>query len=447
MKKLILLYLILIVGSGLLAQSPVQLSVDSLFSLAEQNSKTLDLSRYKINLASNNTAIEKQNAHLPELKTSFSYAYLSNAAVWDNHLNYESTVPMPHTSIDFSIDASYLVFDGNASKNKIMQAGLEEQIAQLDYQKDKEDIEFLLLAKYLDLAALSGQKQVVKENIALATRRLSEIDKLIGEGMLTHNDHIRSELLLTNLNEQFKDLTHQAAIVNHDLDIVIGLPVSTIIEVDSNFIQAAPKMDSLRRYQEDNSLRIPEIQAADVQTKIHQKQENITKASRLPKLSLYSGDALSRPFIYSIPPQDIYLHLFQVGFKINYDLGSLYNSKRKIRQAHMQTILSEKNKALLEQKATINIHTAYENLQKATDKYLSQKQSYRLAKDNYTVVEQKYLNKFAVITDMVDAADALLSAGINMHNAKISIIYQYYNLLKTAGLWEKASSKNLIKHR
>ena len=446
MKNLLLLLSILLISTGLYAQNQVQLSVDSLFSLAEKNSKKLDLSRYKVSLANNKTLIEKQNAHLPDLKTSFSYAYLSNAHVWDNHLNYESTVKMPHTSLDFSIDASYLVFDGSASKNKIIQSSLGEQIAALDYQKDKEDIQFLLLAKYLDLAALRGRQKVVNENIALAKRRLIEIDKLIEEGMLTHNDHIRSELLLTNLQEQFQDLTHQIAIVNHDLDIVIGLSPSTSILVDSSFLEKSPRLDSLGTYQANNNQRIPEIQAAGVQTKINQRQESIIKSSRLPTLSLYSGDALSRPFIYSIPPQDIYLHLFQVGFKINYDLGSLYNSKRKVREAHMETVLSEKNKALLEQKAEIAIHTAYENFQKAEDQYRAQKQSYRLATDNYNVVEQKYLNKFAVITDMVDAADALLSAGINLHNAKINIIYQYYNLLKTSGLWEEVEHKNLIKH-
>src|SRR5690606_29730438 len=148
------------------------------------------------------TAIEKQDAYLPEIDAGASVGYISNAHVWDNHFNYEQTVMMPHTTMGFSVEAGYTVFNGGKTQNGIQKAKLEEQIAALDYQKDKEDIQFLLLARYLDLFTLNNQQRIYRQNIALADQRLSNIQKLVQQGMLTHNDVVRSQLQLTDLKLQ-----------------------------------------------------------------------------------------------------------------------------------------------------------------------------------------------------------------------------------------------------
>ena len=440
MKRIILtLFLSYALSPMLFAQQKMVLPIDSLFSLTVANSKQLDVARYKINLAEKATSIEKQEANLPNIETGFSYAYLSNAGVWNNHFQYEETVPMPHTSLDFSVEASYLVFDGNASKNRIQKASLEEQVARLNYDQAKEDVQFLLLAKYLDLAALYNQENVVIENITLAKRRLKDIGKLIEQGMLTHNDRVRSELLLTELQQKLAEIRNNITMVNHELTVVTGLPQETRIVPDSTILSQDIQTASLDSYRAGAAERLPELQAVQVEQQISKKQESIVKSKRLPTLSVFAGDALSRPFIYSIPPQDIYLHLFQAGVKVHYDISSLYRSKRQVQQAKMQSTMVNKHKQLLAEKAEIGIHTAYVKLQDAQEKYTTAQESYRLAKDNYQVVEQKYLNKFAVITDIVDASNALLAAQINMNNTRIGIIYQYYYLMKAAGLWSNVN--------
>ncbi|ROI03244.1 TolC family protein [Chryseobacterium sp. G0240] len=441
MKNVIITVLAILGFANIIsAQERLLLKPDSLFSLAEKNSRLLDISRYKISMSSNVTTIEKQKAYLPELGASFTYGYLSNGHVWDNHFNYENTVKVPHTSMDFSLEAGYTVFNGNASKNRIAKAELEEQIAQLNFQKDKEDIQFLLLAKYLDLSALHNQEQVYQENITLAEKRIFNIGKLIEQGMLTHNDKVRSELQLTEIKQKLDELRNNISIINHDLNTVLGLPKGTIIEPDTLTYSKDLPLGGLDKYEEGFAERIPELKAAAVHSQISEKQVNIAKSGRLPSLSLFAGDAISRPFLNAMPPIDIYMHLFQAGIKVRYDIGSLYKSKNLIQQAKMEETLSRKNEALMAEKTEMDIHAAYIKLKDAEQKYISQKESYRLAKDNYRVVEQKYLNKFAVITDMLDASTSLLSAQINMSNARIGIIYQYYNLLKTSGLWKEATN-------
>ncbi len=56
-----------------------------------------------------------------------------------------------------------------------------------------------------------------------------------------------------------------------------------------------------------------------------------------------------------------------------------------------------------------------------------------LANENYTVVNDRYLNQLALITDMVDAANMKLDAELSEVDARINIAYQYYKIKFVAG--------------
>ena len=56
-----------------------------------------------------------------------------------------------------------------------------------------------------------------------------------------------------------------------------------------------------------------------------------------------------------------------------------------------------------------------------------------LANQNYTVIRDRYKNDMALITDMLDASNSKLTAEVQLVNAQINIIYNYYKLLYISG--------------
>lgn len=63
----------------------------------------------------------------------------------------------------------------------------------------------------------------------------------------------------------------------------------------------------------------------------------------------------------------------------------------------------------------------------------TQQKSVELAQQNYQVVNNRYLNQLALITDMIDASNIKLNAELQEVNARINIAYTYYNVRYVAG--------------
>jgi len=408
------------------------LTIDELFALAEQHSKTLAISRQDIAISEQQTDITK-SARLPELGASVSGGFISNASVWDNHLKNRETVSMPHVSESLELEANQIIFQGNKLNHTIKKAELAEQLASLSYVQDRENIRFLLLGKYFDLFKLLNHQKVYLQNIKLAQQRLENIRKFKQEGMVTQNDIIRSELQLTNFQLALDAVADDIIITNHELCVVLGLPSQTTIQLDSTLSGiSTPQVgfgESLNQAMSQNrSIKISRTNEAIAEKDIH-----IAKAAKLPSISLYAADASQRPFLYSIPPQDIYMNFFQGGIRLSYNISSLYHAKEHINLARMQYTKQQKQTALIEEQTELQVHEAYVRWQEAKRNYAALKKSYQLANSNYSIVENKYYNQFAVLTDILDASTAKLDAELQMNNAQATILFRWYQLQKALG--------------
>lgn len=58
----------------------------------------------------------------------------------------------------------------------------------------------------------------------------------------------------------------------------------------------------------------------------------------------------------------------------------------------------------------------------------TQEKAVELADENYGVISNRYSNDLALLTDMVDAGNAKLNADMNLVNARIGVIYNYYKM-------------------
>jgi outer membrane protein len=432
--KLSLVLLFLLFGELALAQDTVSriLTIHELFDLTEANAKQLAISRQNIGIGKSRVDIAEAD-RLPEIASSADVGYLSTLAVLNPNFSFHSNVPTPHFLNNYSIGGEEVIFKGGYVRHNITRAKLSVMIASLNFERDKQEIKLLLLSRYLDLYQLYNSRLIYLQNIQLAQRRLSDLQKLRAEGLVIQNDLIRSELQVADFRLDLNHVEDNIAIANNDLCVVLGLPLTTKIVPDTTLVNETETERTFGDYLLAAYEGQPAMRATRINDKIGEENVAIEKAARLPTLSVFAGDALSRPFLYTLEPLDIYLNGYQAGVKLQYNISSIYHAKDRIRQARLELIQQQTKTDWQKQQTEIDVNTAYVHYREAKSDLVTLKKSLELAVDNFRVVEKKYINQLAQITDMLDASTAKLTAELRLSNARINVVGQWYRLQKASG--------------
>ena len=104
-----------------------------------------------------------------------------------------------------------------------------------------------------------------------------------------------------------------------------------------------------------------------------------------------------------------------------------------MKQARIATRKAEEDRLLADEQVSNGIHSAWVELDEAYSRLRTREKSVQLAHENYDVVHYRYLNGLSLVTDMLDASNIQLSSELELTNARIGILYQYYLLKRTIG--------------
>ena len=80
------------------------------------------------------------------------------------------------------------------------------------------------------------------------------------------------------------------------------------------------------------------------------------------------------------------------------------------------------------QKIRMEVRTAFLRHKEALQEVEALKLSVRQAQENYRIMQNRYLNQLAILTDLLDANSVL-----QLTNARTHVIYTYYQLQKACG--------------
>ena len=407
------------------------LSVDELFDLTEKNHPSLQVSKSDIQIAKQNVEVAK-NQMLPSLTTGVQGFYLGDVTILDKDFSNKQTISMPHFGNLFSVNASQLVWKGNAVKNSIEIMSLREQLAQLNYENNGQYIKLLTLGYYLDLYKLQNQERVYLKNIELAEKRLENINKFYKQGMITRNDVIRGELQLSNLKLALQVVNNNEDILNKQLTTALGLSENTKIIPDADFLQKNTSISFLDYYK-DAVANHPAVKMTEKAVDTYGLSYKITKSELYPTVSLFGGNTLQRPITTSLPARDMYSNSWNAGVSINYNIDNLFKTPKKLtlNKLEQEKAISQSNEA--KQMISVAVNAAYIKYNEAITQNSTLRKNTELTSENYRIMESKYNNQLAILLDLIDASNAKLDAELQYANSEVNIVYAYYKLLKESG--------------
>ena len=426
-KRLIgLLYIAVLCSQGLCAQTR-QMGIEELFRLADEQSKSIQT--YRTGAESAAEALKAAKAQrLPDVNVSLSASYWGNGKLWDRDFGNAMTVDMPHFGNNFALEAQQVIYAGGAISSGIKQAEIGKALAELDLQKNVQEIRFLLVGHYLNVYKLDNQIRVVQKNMELIEEVIANMKARREQGTVLKNDITRYELQKEQLNLQLSRVEDARNIANHQLVTALHLPEGTEISPDTYLLERqilTLTEDDWQDMAETNNILLKQTQAAIQMNEQKVKQE---RSERLPHISIVAAEHLDGPITIEVPVLDNNFNYWYIGIGVKYNLSSLFKNNKKLKQARLNVRQAQELHQLAQEQVENAVQEGYVNFLTAFTDLRTQKNSVKLADENYNVTENRYKNEMALLTDMLDASNMKLTADLGLVNTRINILYNYYKM-------------------
>ena len=426
-KRLIgLLCITVLCSQGLCAQTR-QMGIEELFRLADEQSKSIQT--YRTGKEAAEEALKAAKAQrLPDVNVSLSASYWGNGKLWDRDFGNAMTIDMPHFGNNFALEAQQVVYAGGAISSGIRQAELGKLLAELDLQKNVQEIRFLLVGHYLNLYKLDNQIKVLQKNMELTDEVIANMKARREQGTVLKNDITRYELQKEQLNLQLTRVKDARRIANHQLATTLHLPESTEIYPDSLLLREQIQTLTEEDWQElaeANHIVLKQTQATIRMNEQKVKQE---RSERLPHISIVAAEHLDGPITIEVPVLDNNFNYWYIGIGVKYNISSLFKNNRKLKQARLNVRQAQEQRQLAQEQIENAVQEGYVNFLTAFTDLRTQENSVRLADENYHVTDNRYKNEMALLTDMLDASNMKLTADLGLVDARINILYNYYKM-------------------
>ncbi|MBQ9287721.1 MAG: TolC family protein [Bacteroidaceae bacterium] len=413
------------------AQTERMMTVEDLFQLVESNSKTLQETKISVEFAQKGIEAARSQ-RLPDVNAALSASYNGNVVVMDRDFTNANGFSSPHFGNSFALEAQQVVYAGGAINAGIRMAELQRDMAQSGHQMNLQTQRFLALGQYLDLYKIQNRMQVMEQNILLTQRLIDNIQAKHQQGMALKNDVTRYELQMETLQLGLRRLQDQRTVINHQLCNTLGLAEVSIVP-DSAVVSSVLTHQDVNSWKETALTSSPRMQQSLLSSQMAEQQLRLAKSELLPKVALVAADNFSGPFTYDIPPLDKNINYWYVGVGVQYPISSLFKKNKKVEQARIGILKSQEGQRVAAESIDNQIHEAWTLFQQSFADLDTQRKSVQLARQNYQVVDERYLGQMALITDMLDASNILLNAELQEVDARINIIYAYYKMKYIAG--------------
>ncbi len=338
----------------------------------------------------------------------------------------------PHWGNSFSIKASQVVYAGGAITAGIKMAELGVRMAELDVERNRQEVRFVITGMYLDMYKLNNQIAVIDQNIALTQRLIANMQSRYEQGSALRNDVTRYEVQMQDLELSKVKLCEAKSIINHQLTTMLHQPSDAIIEPDS--LALAVEYEVLREvapqqyWQETAVNNHIGLKQATVSTEIAQQKIVVARAEALPKIAVVAENNFFGPFTNDLVPVNVNVNTWFVGAGVRYNLSSLWKNKSRVAHARIEADKLRRQESLVREAIEDGVHACYSKILTSITEVSTQEKQVELAAQNYKVVKNRYQNGLALITDMLDASNLLLAAEMSLVNARTQLLYNYFTL-------------------
>lgn len=437
MKKFAAAVMIFITGSVTSYAQTKVLSLEEAVALGLQNSKQLVLANHDVDKANNQLA-QAKDASLPTAKitAAYSHALMLSRSFYipssDGSGPKKLTLPFDNSVYMSALSINQPIFAGNQFRYARKSAELMIALSKLNVETDKDEIAFNIINAYINYYKLKQNQKILEQNLSDIESKLIEIKKFESQGLATKNDVLRFELEKSNMKLSAIELENNRKIVNYNLNILLGLSDSTVIE-EQEVSYKLDMNDSFETYLAQALKDRKEFDGLKYQDKISDININKIRDEKLPTIGVGGNLYYINPSKDFIPKNGAYLAPFVIGLNVGWDIASLYKNKNKSTEAKIEKQQIADKSEILKDQVKTEVYKSYIQYKQSLEKIVVLQDAITQATENERITESKFRNNLATTTDRIDAQTLLYQARINLELAKSDATASYYALLNSTG--------------
>ena len=369
-----------------------------------------------------------RNQRLPDLSGSVSQNFsFGRGLTADNTYSNTNT-----SSTSFSLGTSIPLFTGFQIPNQIKMNQLNLEAATADLEKAKNDIQMQVAQAYVQILYNMEIADVARRQVAIDSMQVVRLQAMVDNGKASGAQLSQQQATLANsrLTATQADNTKRLAILS--LTQLLELPSPdgfAILPPEISAISGTGQVPSPDVIYADALGLKPEIAAQQLRLKATDHNIKIARAGYMPTLSL-SGGMGSNYYTTSKFSSDPFSTQLKnnfsqyIGLNLSVPIFNRFQTRNSIRHAKIEQLNQQLTFDNTKKTLYKEIQQVYYNTLNAQQKEQSSAEAVRSSQDAFTLMQAKYENGKATITEFNEAKNTYLRAESDYVQARYELLYQ-----------------------
>ena len=369
-----------------------------------------------------------ENSWLPNLSGSVNESLsFGRGLTADNTYTSANT-----TSTGFSIGGGMNLFDGLATPNNIALSRLNLEAATADLERARDDIRVAVARAYVQVLYDYEIVDVARKQIELDDAQVARLEAMAATGKAAQAEVSQQKASRAQSGVTLVQAENNLRLALLDLGQLLEFSSSEGFSIDRPVVEVNDiHLDLPERIFADAVDVRPAIRAEEIRLEGRERSLKIAQAAQYPSLNL-SGGVGSNYYTTSNPayPQDKFFdqlsHNFSpyIGVSLSVPIFTKFQTRNNIRIARLNQDLQQIQLDKARQSLYKEIQQAWSNAVAAEAKYRSSTEASTAAEDAFRLVQAKYENGKASITEFNESRNQLLMTRSDRVQATYEYLFQ-----------------------
>ena len=442
-SKYLLSALLLLLGITFFAASgwtEETLTLESSIEIALKNSSVINIAKEGARGASAQKK-EAFTGFLPKFSTSYYYQYLNDQP----SMIFPGVPPaIPASTIIMGTQNNYnwvtevkqpLFTDGGILAN-YQASKIGEDIALLEVEASHQDVVREVKIAYYDILRSQRVLETAEQSVTMLTAHRERAQNYFNVGMIPKNDLLHAEVELANARQSRTRAANSVEMAKARFNIVLKRSIATPVRVADNLVYSSFGR-SLEECLETAAKRRPEVKISELKAAQAGKIVKAAQSEYLPTLSAL-GNYTRYGDDFSVSGSDYKnMESWYIMAVASWNFWEWGKTKHKVDAGK-----SRENQALEAAKAlndqiTLEIKGAYLSMQEAETQITVSGKVIEQAEENFRIAEERFQERVATTTEVLDAQTLLTKAKAQYANALADYNISVARLQRATGtIWQ-----------